>query len=110
VACHTDALHAGFSLPGYEHGAVAYTEANGITTTITTETPHDGTVPEVETLTPEQQIQTLEATLASRNITTLFQGAIVGVVLGGSTAWIVARNVRRSPADENEEESNGEEK
>jgi predicted CXXCH cytochrome family protein len=109
VACHTDALHAGFSLPGYEHGAAAYTEANGITETLTTETYQAEAVAEVETLTPEQQVQTLEAALASRNITTLFQGAIVGVVLGGSTAWIVARNVRRAPVDENEEEANGEE-
>jgi predicted CXXCH cytochrome family protein len=109
VACHTDALHAGFSLPGYEHGAAAFTEANGITSTITVETPEAETESQGETLTPEQQVQTLEAALASRNITTLFQGAIVGVVMGGSTAWIVARNVRRSPEINIEEEVDGEE-
>lgn len=109
VACHTDALHAGFHLPGYEHGATAYTQANGITETVKTDVSSEEAAPEIETLTPEQQIQTLETALASRNFTTLFQGAIVGVVLGGSTAWIVGRNVRRSPEDETEEEANEEE-
>ena len=109
VACHTDALHAGFSLPGFEDGAEAYSHTNGITETVSI----DDSVAEStedEMMTAEQQVQTLQAALASRDITTLFQGGIVGIVLGSSTAWIVARNVRRSPGDETEEEENNEEK
>ncbi|MBK8900424.1 MAG: hypothetical protein IPM53_04510 [Anaerolineaceae bacterium] len=100
VACHTDALHAGFSLPGYEHGAAA---ANG-----QSETAAGGTEEELVTvlqgtvslegpdeLTPEQKVQTLEAALANRNLTLLFQGGVLGLVLGGSTAWFVANNVRQ---------------
>jgi predicted CXXCH cytochrome family protein len=109
VACHTDALHSGFSLPGYEDGAAAYTHTNGITETAQIRESYHESVSESETLTPDQQIQTLQAALASRNFTTLFQGGIIGLVLGGSTAWIVARNVRRSPGTEEKEEENGEE-
>ena len=68
-----------------------------------------GSSSESDTLTPDQQIQALQASLASRNFTTLFQGGIVGLVLGASTAWIVSRNVRRSPDTEEKEEENGEE-
>lgn len=100
IACHTDTLHAGFSLPGYEHGAKA---ANGngeveITPTLLVE-------PEVEEgLTPEQQIQALEARLGSQNVTLLFQGAVVGIALGGTTAWFVAHNIRaRREEDEHGE-------
>jgi len=35
------------------------------------------------------------ANTASRNMTTLFQGGVIGLVFGGSTAWFVAHNVRR---------------
>jgi predicted CXXCH cytochrome family protein len=108
VACHTDALHAGFSLPGFESGATAFAQTNGMTETTQIDQATPETELEEETLTPEQRIQTLEAALASRDITTLFQGGVVGLVLGGSTAWIVARNVRRSPTTENKDEENGE--
>ena len=47
-------------------------------------------------LSPEQRIQTLEASLASRNMALLFQGAIVGLVLGGTTAWLVSQNMKRN--------------
>jgi predicted CXXCH cytochrome family protein len=81
VACHTDTLHAGFALPGYEHGAAA----------AKAETP-------VPVLTPTAVPQTtgagdvLEAAQASRTLSALFQGSLIGLVLGGSTAWLVARN------------------
>lgn len=105
VACHTDALHAGFSLPGFENGAnqmPSTGEADEIVS--------EDVEPESEVLTPEQRIEALETALASRNFTTLFQGGVVGIVLGGSTAWIVARNVRNLPArDEKEEDIDDEE-
>ncbi len=99
VACHTDSLHAGFSLPGYEHGAAAaVAAANGeaadeavvVEEAVEVEQP----VRAVE-LTPEQKVQTLEAALASRNVALLFQGGVLGLMLGGSTAWFVANNVRQ---------------
>lgn len=107
VACHTDALHAGFSMPGYENGA-----ASVVTSTVT------GTVgitnssmlaAEVDnranTLSTEQRIQALETTLASRQMATLFQGGFIGLVLGATTAWFVARNTRRSLALVEKEEA-----
>jgi hypothetical protein len=97
IACHTDALHAGFSLPGYEHGAKA---ANGngeaeITSTLLTQ-PEE----EEEGLTPEQQVQALEARIGSQNVTLLFQGAVIGLALGGTTAWFVAHNIRARREEE----------
>lgn len=100
VACHTDTLHAGFSLPGYENGAAAansqrtpYPPAESQSTPATTSTPFSL----LETgLTPEQRLQSLEAALASKRLTDLFQGGIIGLVLGSSTAWFIAQNVRRS--------------
>jgi len=98
VACHTDALHAGFSLPGYEHGAAA---ANGqgspddeAAATSEAETVQVSTGLEPD-MTTEQRVQTLEAALASRNTGLLFQGAVVGLVFGGSTAWLIGQNLRR---------------
>lgn len=99
VACHTDALHSGFSLPGYENGAKA-----GITSTITSTVEITNSqlliaASDTEsTLSSEQRIQALETSLASRQLSTLFQGGIIGLVLGGSTAWFVAHNARRSLA------------
>jgi hypothetical protein len=106
VACHTDALHAGFSLPGYEQGAAA-ANGHGEATTedgapaedaeAETLAVADTTAVEAATeLSPEQRIQTLEASLASRNMALLFQGAIVGLVLGGTTAWLVSQNMKRN--------------
>lgn len=103
VACHTDALHAGFSLPGYEHGAAA---ANGGETVLVDDADMVA-VAEVDAgadeMTPEQRLQVLEAALASQNTSLLFQGGLVGLVLGGTTAWFVANNIRRR----NEDDSNG---
>jgi predicted CXXCH cytochrome family protein len=102
VACHTDALHAGFSLPGFENGAAA-SVAGAITETITGTTPiTNSTLLSAELarqengLSNEQRIQALETSLASRQLSTLFQGGIIGLVLGGSTAWFVAQNARRT--------------
>jgi predicted CXXCH cytochrome family protein len=111
VACHTDALHAGFSLPGYEHGAAA---ANGGDEAAEGEEAAEGgeaetiavadttAAEEATELSPEQRIQALEASLASRNMALLFQGAIVGLVLGGSTAWLVSQNMKRNRTSSDE--------
>ncbi len=104
VACHTDALHAGFHLPGYEHGAKAAVsntteEVESAPTMLQQNIEEEG-------LTPEQQVQALEAALANQNVTLLFQGGVVGLTLGGTTAWFVAQNIR---ARRREEEEHGEE-
>lgn len=103
VACHTDALHAGFALPGFENGAA---ETAGGEPTPQVEAPTLLTVAE-SSLSPDQRIQALETALASQNLTTLMQGGIVGLVLGASTAWFMAHNVRRRRSEEEhgEEES-----
>jgi predicted CXXCH cytochrome family protein len=103
VACHTDALHAGFSLPGYEQGAKAANGGEGTaagaepTNTALEEVPASvhGDVP----LTSEQRIQALEAALASTRLSTLFQGGIIGIVFGGITVYYLGRN-RRQDAQE----------
>jgi hypothetical protein len=51
-------------------------------------------------LSHEQQIQALGAALASARLTTLFQGGIIGLVLGGSTIYFLARNRRKVEDDE----------
>lgn len=105
IACHTDTLHAGFSLPGYENGAKAAANETPADTTIeptpvaASESPAEPTGS-----TPEQQVQALEAALANRNVTMIFQGGVVGLILGGTTAWFVANNLR-SARRENEHES-----
>jgi hypothetical protein len=93
IACHTDTLHAGFSLPGYEQGTKA---ANGDSATVPIIEPEPATQAEVAEGNTTQQIQTLEAALASQNVTMVFQGGVVGLVLGGSTAWFIASNLRNS--------------
>jgi predicted CXXCH cytochrome family protein len=106
VACHTDALHAGFTLPGYEHGATeAFNAQNGADSE---EETGEGARPLVN-ITPDddlnttQQIQALETALASSRVSFLFQGAVIGLVLGGSTAWIVNQNLRgRAEEEEND--------
>jgi predicted CXXCH cytochrome family protein len=103
VACHTDALHAGFSLPGYEGGA-----KNSASTVMTdTQKTKVETIQQATIHTPEEQIQslqtqvqTLQTSNANRNMTVLFQGGVIGLVLGGSTAWIVSTNLRRGSKDE----------
>jgi predicted CXXCH cytochrome family protein len=111
VACHTDALHAGFTLPGYEHGA-AEADPEEDLDAFEDQPVEGGAQPrmeqEEETLNPTQRIQALETALASARISNLFQGAVIGLVLGGSTAWIVARNVRGEQDEvENQEVDHG---
>ena len=106
VACHTDALHAGFTLPGYENGAANATFHAG---TDEEQASTEGAQPLTETdqannLTDPQRIQTLETALASSRVSNLFQGAMIGLVLGGSTAWFVGQNLR-SRSDEEEEKN-----
>lgn len=99
VACHTDTLHAGFSLPGYEHGAKA--NNTSATTEERIQTIQQRIIsPEEQIQRLQSQVNALEASSASRNMSVLFQGGVVGLVLGGSTAWIVAHNVRRRKQEE----------
>jgi len=96
-ACHTDTMKIGCPLPGYEAGAkaVAAGQTEPVTTTLTAES---GALPggmETAGLPVEQQIQALEAALASTRRSTLFQGGIIGLVLGGTTAYFMAHNAAR---------------
>jgi hypothetical protein len=102
VACHTDSLHAGFSLPGYEDGAKA---ANSGTEIEPTEVPAPKKATDEETLTPEQHIQALEASLASTRFSMLFQGGIIGLALGGLTVYYLSRNQSRKMADADTDQS-----
>ena len=111
VACHTDALHAGFSLPGYEEGAKAAGETNSEgaeQTSAALEETAESTLGET-TLSSEQRIQALEATLASTRLSTLFQGGIIGIVFGGITVYYLARNRQQSTqeteVDQNDEDT-----
>jgi predicted CXXCH cytochrome family protein len=103
VACHTDTLHAGFSLPGYERGArVAAGEA--VTTTLSVRDRPPGGSAGAHSTALEQQIQLLEAALASRDLTAVFQAGVIGLVFGATTAWFVAHNLvgRRRPQEDGE--------
>lgn len=108
VACHTDILHIGKPIPGYEAGAKAVAASQAMTTTLpaligeyTGETVESG-------ITHEQQIQALEAALASTRLSTLFQGGLIGLALGGTTAFLVARGQRQGSQEEEEEPTDGE--
>ncbi|MCB8966471.1 MAG: hypothetical protein H6660_06205 [Ardenticatenaceae bacterium] len=102
VACHTDALHAGFSLPGWEQGALVANGNGGSTDELPSVV--EQSIAEEETaegqLSLEQQVQAMEAALASQNVTLIFQGGIVGLVLGGTTAWFVSQNIRANKREE----------
>jgi predicted CXXCH cytochrome family protein len=97
VACHTDALHAGFHLPGYEDGAKNVTDGEEAVPTLL---QAEEAVPEEGVLSHAQQIQALETALASQNVTLIFQGALVGLALGGTTAWFVSQNIRARQDEE----------
>jgi predicted CXXCH cytochrome family protein len=105
VACHTDALHAGFSLPGFEGGAAEFSAENEDTTLPTSLQAESEARAQEGELSLQQQVQALEAALASQNVTLLFQGGIVGLVLGGSTAWFVSQNMRSRRQREEDEEN-----
>lgn len=105
VACHTDSLHSGFSLPGYEHGATAQADGEAMETVgfvPGADAVANGRVEEPPATSPQQQAQMLEAALASRRVTMLFQGGLIGLTFGGVTAWFVASNLRARRADEEE--------
>jgi hypothetical protein len=111
VACHTDVFKTGTPLPGYEAGAKAVAAGETISPTL------PGLVHQYTSGHPAgeavaaQQVQALQASLASTRLSTLFQGGIVGLVLGGTTAFFMARNGRRDLEieDEIEEQSQPEE-
>lgn len=94
IACHTDALHAGFSLPGYSHPSEAEVAAEELPNLLSQAQEEDHLIAEGQ-LSEQQRVQALEASVASRNLATLFQGGIIGLVFGGSTAWLVFVNLRR---------------
>lgn len=102
VACHTDSLHAGFALPGYENGAKDADPGEPEVSTI--RQPSTLREASEEGLSAEQRIQALETALASRGLTSLLQGSIVGLVLGSSTAWFLANNVRSRSREESDVE------
>ena len=102
VACHTDALHAGFALPGYENGATAASEGEAAPTL--EGEPTDAAPASEGALSPEQQVQALETALASQGMTVLFQGGVIGLALGASTVWLVARNIRQRRIEEQRDE------
>jgi len=107
IACHTDALHAGFSLPGYEAGATAALNGSASaepTPTITDDLIDDKYTQAQTGLSAEQRLQALEASMASQQLSTLFQGGVIGLVLGGTTAWFMAFNARSA---RQREENNG---
>lgn len=98
VSCHTDTLHIGEPLPGYEAGAKTVSASETMTSTLPTlVAEYTGGTGSGSGLPQEQQIQALEAALASARLSTLFQGGIIGLALGGTTAYLVGRNQRREP-------------
>jgi predicted CXXCH cytochrome family protein len=106
VACHTDALHAGFTLPGYENGAAGNGDFHsGDSSADGSEGAKPLEVAEEDAqMSTTQQIQALETALASSRVTNLFQGAVIGLVLGGSTAWVVGQNLRRRPEEDEDDD------
>jgi predicted CXXCH cytochrome family protein len=102
VSCHTDTLRIGKPLPGYEAGAKAVAANSSSPSTVSTVVAeYTGEATGTGSLPSEQAVQAMEAALASARLSTLFQGGIIGLVLGGSTAYFFARNTsRRSKAVE----------
>jgi hypothetical protein len=96
IACHSDTVHAGSALPGYEHGAAqANIDEGEISATGFTPPPAENAAPGNETvMSVEEPASLTSASLASRQSVSLFQGGIVGLVLGATTAWFVASNAR----------------
>jgi predicted CXXCH cytochrome family protein len=96
VACHTDTLRIGKPLPGYEDGAMSVSASMPVSATLPTlVAEYTGETSPAGELSHDQQIQALEAALASSRLSTLFQGGIVGLVLGGATAFYLALNLKR---------------
>ena len=94
-----------FSLPGYENGA----QSVSLPADDTAIAAADSVELESEqaNVSPEQQIETLALPRQPKYHLDLPR-AIVGLVLGGTTAWYVARNTRGNSADDDEtEQSDG---
>jgi predicted CXXCH cytochrome family protein len=106
VACHTDTLHIGQPVPGYETGAKAVAASLPVSSTLPTLVADYTGAGQESGITQEQHIQALEATLASTRLSTLFQGGLIGLALGGTTAYVVARNLRQNADEEAEEDVN----
>ena len=49
----------------------------------------------------EQSIKSLEAQSSVRLYTGLMQGAIVGLIIGGTAAWVISRRIKFVEVDEN---------
>ena len=105
VACHTDTLHIGRAIPGYEAGAQAVAEGLSETPDLNEMVAAYTGAADDTTVTPQQQIQALEAALASTRLSTLFQGGLIGLALGGTTTFLVARNTRQPGPTKTEEEA-----
>ena len=95
MACHTDALHSGTPLPGYEAGASEVAETLPVTSTLPTLVAEytGGTVE--SGVSAAQTIQALEAPLPVPAFPRSSR-AEYGLVLGGSTAFFIGRNQRRA--------------
>ncbi len=119
VACHTDALHSGFSLPGFEDGAAGASQT--MDEQANAEAANDELigveVPQVaeSSLSAQQQIQALQAALANNRMTTLFPGwcdrpsAWVAVPHGSSQITFANRPLCVSwREDEDEEDKSSE--
>ena len=52
----------------------------------------------------EKTIKSLEAQSSVRLYTGLMQGAIVGLIVGGTAAWVVSRRIKFVEVDENGKE------
>lgn len=103
VSCHTDTLRIGKPLPGYELGAKAISAGETMTSTLPALiAEYTGKPTTPSGLAPEQHIQALEAALASSRLSSLFQGALIGLVFGSTTAYFVARNRRQIIVEEGE--------
>ena len=107
VACHTDILHVGKPIPGYEAGAKAVAETLPVTSTLPTLVAEYTGAGEQASIAPEQQIQALEAALASTRLSTLFQGGLIGLALGGTTTYLVARNQIQARREREQEDAEG---
>lgn len=91
VVCHTDTLHAGTPIAGYEHGAAAAAgqDDGG------EDQPDALKVTALRMRELERTVADQSAALASRSLMALFQGSVVGVSFGGALAWLLAKNLKK---------------
>lgn len=91
IGCHQDTVHTRDSLVSLSGGEMSMDapDAEELTQTVVKQ---------------EQVITNLEARSNVRLYTGLIQGAIIGLVTGGTAAWVVSRRMRIVEVDEDEEE------